>query len=134
MFMIQEDAKVVVRVIPHERQRYPTVGDWFYSGGVLYILVSDMGNEDYHTLVATHEYVEAILCQKAGISEISVTEFDLEFERRREKGEVPEFAEPGNDSQAPYYNQHQFATQIEKILSVKLGVNWEEYDAAVNAL
>ena len=134
MFNLPEDLKLVVRVIPHEQQRYPTVGDWYYSRGFLHICVSDMRNPHYHFLVAVHEWIEAVLCEKAGITEAAVTAFDLEFEERRARGEVEPFAEPGNDETAPYYNQHQLATQIEKILSVKLGVNWEEYDAAVNAL
>lgn len=132
MFLIEEDAKVVVRVIPHESQRYPTVGDWFFTNSILYIHVSDMGRQDYHHLIAIHEYFEALLCTKEGISEAAVTAFDVEFERRRALGEVE--GEPGDCEEAPYFDQHQFATQIEKIMSVKLGVNWEEYDAAVNAL
>ncbi|HEY1645805.1 MAG TPA: hypothetical protein VGF75_05550 [Candidatus Saccharimonadales bacterium] len=122
---------VSISVIPHKDQRYETVGDWLYIGNSLHIFVSDMGNDNYHQLVAIHEYIEALLCRAAGIAEEDVTAFDKAFEEKRESGNNEE---PGNDPKAPYYAQHQFATQIEKILSVKLGVDWETYDEAVNAL
>src|ERR1700744_3446700 len=116
---------VCISVIPHKDQRYETVGDWLYIGNSLHIYVSDMANNNYHMLVAFHEFIEATLCTMAGISEEEVTAFDKAFEEKRERGNTDE---PGDDRRAPYYNQHQFATQIEKILSVKLGVNWEEYN------
>lgn len=126
-----EIANVVIKVVPHGAQRYETVGDWLYLGDTLYIFISDMGVDEYHQLVAIHEYIEALLCRAADISEEDVTAFDIKFEENRPDGNTDE---PGDDPTAPYYAQHQFATQIEKLMSVKLGVNWEAYDAAVNAL
>jgi ASC-1-like (ASCH) protein len=123
--------EVVVRVIPHRGQRYETVGDWVFSGDRLNIFVSDMRNDDYHQLVAIHEYVEAILCRKAGITEESVTAFDVEFEKNRSEGNTDE---PGNDPSAPYYTQHRVATEVEKFLASYLRVDWEAYDATVNSL
>lgn len=122
---------VVIKIVPHREQRYETVGDWMYLGDTLYIFISNMGNDDYHQLVAIHEYVEALLCRKDGIKETAVTAFDIEYEKNRPEGN---FDEPGNCPAAPYYEQHQTATQIEKLMALKLGVNWEAYDAAVNSL
>lgn len=125
---------VDIKIIPHGQQRYPTVGDWLIVGERLFITVSDMGNDKYHTLVAVHEYQEAIMCHLAGIKETDVTNFDLQFEQWREEGKVGEFDEPGDDPRAPYRKQHELATVIEKSLAVALGVNWDEYDLAVNSL
>lgn len=126
--------RVVIQVIPHEAQRYPTVGDWMFMGDILYISISDMGNDKYHSLVATHEYTEAILCKEVGITDEEVTAFDREFEMWRKSGIVGEFDEPGNHEKAPYYKQHQAATEVEKKLAEVLGVDWNAYDLAVNTL
>lgn len=126
--------RVVIQVVQHDNQRYPTVGDWMFVGNILYISISDMGNDLYHTLIATHEYIEAILCKEAGITEEEVTTFDTEFEMWRKSGTVGEFDEPGNDKKAPYYRQHQAATEVEKKLAEVLGVDWNAYDLAVNTL
>lgn len=126
--------RIVIQVIPHDAQRYPTVGDWMFIGNVLYISVSNMGNDEYHMLVAVHEYTEAILCRQANITDEIVTTFDKEFEVWRKSGAVSEFDEPGDSPHAPYYVQHQAATEVEKKLAEVLGVNWNAYDMAVNTL
>jgi hypothetical protein len=53
------DMKVVMTVIPHQKQRYDTVGDWhFTSKGDLKITVSKLSDPRYETLIAVHELVE----------------------------------------------------------------------------
>jgi len=133
---------IYIDTIAHEEQRYPTVGDWWMPlrrdkpehkqyGMTLEVRVSRMSKEDHEFLVAMHEQIEAYLCYKRGISEEAVTDFDIAFEAVR----APENKdEPGNDPLAPYYKEHQFATKVERILAEELGVNWEEYNAEVNAL
>ena len=122
--------KINIETIPHTQQRYPTIGDyWDSADGVQQIKVSDMKNEDYEFLVAIHELIEKHLCRKANIKEEDITNFDIAFEKNRENGNVDE---PGNDPQAPYYIQHQFATAIEKEVARALGVDWEEYDKFVD--
>lgn len=123
-----------IKIIPHKAQRYDTVGDWIFSGEALLVTVSDMKNNHYHFLVSVHEQIEAMLCAKAGIKEEDVTNFDMQFEQWRDVGQVGEFDEPGNDPRAPYYIQHKLATKIEMELADILGVNWNEYDLAVNSL
>ena len=125
---------VHIRIIPHATQRYPTVGDWLFVDNSCLISISDMGNDEYHFLVAVHEYIEAFLCREAGISEEEVTAFDKEFERMREAGQVTNDAEPGDDGRAPYYMQHKEATRIEQKLALVLGVDWNEYDMAIRSL
>lgn len=125
---------VSIRFIDHVCQRYPTVGDWFWRHTTLHIRISDMKNDQYNMLVAVHEYIEALLCWKNNISEQSVTKFDIQFEDERAQGMHSETAEPGDDMTAPYYQQHQLATRVEKFLAAELGVDWEKYDATVNSL
>lgn len=123
-----------IRFIAHRCQRYPTVGDWFWRYTTLHIRISDMGNYKYNLLVSVHEQVEALLCWLDGVEEQAVTDFDIKFEDERAKGMHGDCDEPGDDPDAPYFKQHQTATRIERFMASELGVNWEEYDAAVNAL
>jgi len=127
--------RIVIQTIPHENQRYPTVGDWVFTNDpiadTLHVAVSEMGNQDYEFLVGIHEQIEAFLCRKAGISEEAVTAFDKEFERNRVEGNT---TEPGNDPDAPYYREHQFATSVENMLAHALRIDWDEYDKMVNSL
>lgn len=120
-----------MRSIPHESQRYETVGDWELKNNTLHIRVSDMQNDKYNVLVAIHELVEYLLCEDRGISDEVVTKFDMEFENSRL---LDNNDEPGNDPKAPYHKEHVFATKIEKMLAEELGVDWDAYDKAVWSL
>src|SRR5258708_5130314 len=129
--------------VPHHRQRYNTVGDWITDaqGRLVAIIVSDMGNEDYHLLGGVHELSEAYLRQKKKITMKDVDEFDIDYEEAREVGgqakcgcKPIENSEPGFDKHAPYRNEHEFATKVEKILASKLGVDWDIYDKKINKL
>ncbi len=115
-----------VRTVPHDQQRYSTVGDWRNEeDGIGEILVSNMGETDYEFLIAIHEQVEAYLCWKRGITDEAVTAFDVAYE-----GE----GEPGDSPEAPYRKEHVFATKLERLLAEELGVNWEDYGEATSAL
>lgn len=124
---------ITIRTIPHAAQRYPTVGDWVYNDfDDLAIRVSNMGDWRYHALVGIHELVEALLCQQRGINELAIVAFDKEFEAKRAPDDLT--SEPGHDPAAPYHDEHVFAEKIERLLAEQLGVDWESYAAAVNAL
>jgi hypothetical protein len=127
--------KIVIETIPHRDHHYPgTCGDWWVDpDGTKHIVVSDMGNEDYAFLVALHELVEQRLCEKRGITEESVTDFDVAYEQRRDNGENV-LDEPGDDLAAPYQNEHSIATGVERIVSAALGIKWAEYNEVVEAL
>lgn len=120
--------KIIFEVIPHKKQRYPTCGDYFKKNGKLNIKVSKMSFK-YELLVLVHELIEWSLIEEKGISINSIDDFDILFEEKRTDN-----SEPGNDPDAPYYEEHQFATSIEKLLAKKLRVNWTEYDKYVNSL
>ena len=124
--------KILLKTIPHSKQRYETSGDWqIAEDGSISIDVSDMGNEDYAFLVAIHEAVEVWLCQKRGITDEVVTAFDIEFERNRPEGDE---SEPGDHPDSPYRKEHFVATNIERIIAAELGVLWADYDKAVMGL
>jgi hypothetical protein len=78
-------------------------------------------------MVLIHEMVEHHLCAKRGITQQQVDEFDHDFEQRIEDGEEQKDAEPGDSDKAPYHNEHQFATIIEKMLCHELGYDWSTY-------
>ncbi len=101
----------------------------------LEIRVSDMQNNDFESLVMLHEFVEAILCKKRGISEKEVTAFDQSFEAMR--AQYPEIVgddEPGSNQRAPYYDEHLVASVTEEMLAEELKVDQAEYSKAINAL
>jgi hypothetical protein len=127
---------ISVRVISHAAQRYDTVGDWWFRTNadgceVLEIRVSSMGDTRYENLVATHEIHEAVLCRARGITELSVSKFDKNFESKRLSGDI---SEPGDDKRAPYRKEHFFATTVERLLAAELNVDWMDYDEAVMSL
>jgi hypothetical protein len=115
---------IEIRTVPQEKQRYDTLGDWFIIVSMidgsrrLGVTVTNMNNEDSEFAIAVHEMVEAYLCLKRGISGKEVDKFDMEF-----KGE----GEPGDDPEAPYYKEHQFAMKIERLIVEELGIDWEEH-------
>jgi hypothetical protein len=125
---------ILVKSIPHSEHRYPTCGDYWYEGGGYQVRVSDMGNMYYEFLVAMHEQIEYMICLRAGIREEDITAFDIMFEEERDRGLHGPDDEPGDDPRAPYYWQHQTATIVERIVCQTLGLRWEDYCAAIEAL
>jgi hypothetical protein len=117
---------VHVKIIPHKKQRYDTVGDWWFDKkGDLQIRVSRMKDRRYEQLVSLHEQVEALLCDEEGITEEEVTAFDIGFLG---------VGEPGNQTNCPYALQHKIATQFERTLAIELGVDWNSYEQEINGL
>lgn len=128
-----------IKTIPHSEQSYPTVGDYSFDPAdptTLEVRVSDTGNEDYNFAVAIHELIEAYLYLKKGDKPLEdIDEFDKKFEEMR--AAFPDLVgsdEPGDNVKAPYYPQHQMATQFERNLVAMMGLDWQEYEQAVNAL
>lgn len=128
---------IKIEFIPHETQRYPTVGDWYWSDASkseLIVRVSIMGDWRSEFAVAVHEAFEALACQSVGIEEEDVTAFDLEFEKEREAGVHDENAEPGSDPRAPYLMQHEKATVIESLVTEFTDLRWREHEENVYRL
>jgi hypothetical protein len=122
-----------IETIPHESQRYPTVGDyWLDENGVEQIRISEMMDWRYEVLVAVHEIIEMALTRHRGIAEEGITDFDIRFEQNKSQALVA--GEPGDNINAPYRKEHFFATNVERLLAAELGVDWFEYDRYVDAL
>jgi hypothetical protein len=117
--------KIIVETIPHDKQRYDTAGDWFWTGNDLNIRVSYMDDWRHVAAVAVHELVEVLLCRNKGIGQAQVDVFDTTY-----KGD----GEPGDDPQAPYRDEHCYATAVERMLIAAFGISWDEYDRKVNEL
>jgi hypothetical protein len=124
--------RILIETVPHSQQRYDTCGDWVIDAdGTWHIRVSQMpagpgSRTAFALLVGIHELIEMALCQKNGVTEKDVDDFDLHYVGNRD--------EPGDDIEAPYYREHQIAAGIERILAAELGVDWAEYEAVINAL
>lgn len=143
---------ILIDVVKHEHQRYPTVGDYYTDeAGVEHFRISDLGNTKYEHLVAIHELVERIICYHSDVTNEAIDKFDMDFEATREAKKVvlrtplllgsvsaermnELTAEPGDDPAAPYYHAHQIATVVERLLAAELGVNWNEYEKRINEL
>lgn len=123
---------VNVKIIPHKKQRYNTIGDWFYdANGNLQIRVSEMSDGRFEQLVEIHERIEVMLCEEAGVTQDMVDDFDIKWEKHRHESE---YDEPGDDPRAPYHEQHKTAMAVERMLAEKLGVDWEKYEAEMEEL
>lgn len=124
--------KITIETIPHETQRYATVGDWYYDKDeTLCIKVSALSDWRREVLVAIHELVEVVLCKHNGVSTELVDEFDIQFEKARIEGDE---SEPGDDPKAPYRKEHCVATGVERILAAELGVDWKPYEQELCSL
>jgi hypothetical protein len=117
---------VTVNVVPHAEQRYDTAGDWrVEAGGGLVVTVSDLGDHRFNLILAGHELVEALLCQRDGISEQQVDEWDRNHVSADEPGEV---------EGCPYRTQHSVADQVERWLAYLMGVDWDAYSTSFDQL
>lgn len=124
-----------IETIEHSVQNYETVGNyWEDENGVLQIRVSEMNNEMYNGMVATHELIEFLLTRHKGVKEEVITKFDLEYEEKRKRGEVEELSEPGFDNNSPYLLEHSFATSVELGMCAMAGISWNDYNKKVESL
>lgn len=102
--------KIIIETIPHVSQRYPTVGDWYFTQQnpdgvesplsdapivplhdllsdpkyVLHIKVSNLTDWRREFLIVVHELCEVGLCVNEGVSQATVDAFDMGFEKERE--------------------------------------------------
>ena len=122
-----------IQTIPHEQQRYPTVGDyWEEPGGVEQVRISELSDWRYEALVTVHELIEWFLTKHRAIAEQAISDFDIAFEQDKELGVV--LGEAGDDPRAPYRREHFFATNVERLLAAELDVDWGAYETLVDGL
>ena len=114
-----------MRVIPHAEQRYDTIGDyWEDPDGTWQIRVSDLGDWRYNFSVMLHEFVEFAAIQARGVPESEVLAFDL----------ASDWDDPGFDPEAPYHWEHVLADSIERLVSIPLGTEIADMEAAAASL
>lgn len=116
---------IIIKTIPESEQRAEVNGcDWFWDEqGNLQVRISPMSDWRYEVLLAVHEATEAIMCKFNGVSQKSVDEFDIEYDKTHTFD-----LNAGDDPAAPYKLEHTFATAIERILAGVLRVDWLTYD------
>lgn len=114
-----------IKVIPESEQRAEVNGaDWFWDDkGDLQVRVSPMSDWRREVLLGIHEAVEAVMCKHNDVSQKSVDDFDLEYDKTHTFD-----LNAGDDPAAPYVREHCVATAIERILCAELEVNWLAYD------
>ena len=111
---------IVMKVIPHQDQRYDTLGDyWIDPDGTWQFRVSDMGDWRYNFSVLLHEFVEFALLQHKSVTEESVLAFDLAVPENS-----PYAEDPGFDPKAPYHNEHVYADAMERLIAPHLGMSF----------
>jgi hypothetical protein len=125
--------RIVIDFIPHQAQRYDTLGDWFIDTSptkeqFLHINVSQLGQEMSELAIAVHEIVEAVICLQDGITDEMVDQFDFAFDAGQKAGQIWPNEEPGDSPDAPYYEQHQLATRIEREVVASVGMSWREHE------
>jgi len=116
---------IIIKVVPESEQRAEVNGaDWFWDEtGDLQVRVSPLSDWRYEVLLGLHEAVEAIMCKHNGVTQKSVDDFDLEFDKTHAFD-----VNAGDDPFAPYRHEHCLATAIERILCAELDVVWKTYD------
>lgn len=118
-------------VIPSICQNYPTAGDYENAGSEKYpfwkIKIAQMPDWRHEALLLIHELTEMLLTAHDGIDWKDITEWDT-------LGAGKDSDDPGALPDAPYHRQHMKAEQIEKQLAEWLGVDWAEYNTALDAL
>ena len=117
--------KIKIDFISQSKQRYDTVGDYFFKKGILHFRITKTGNQVYDRILLMHEMIEQFLTQFKGVTDKEVDEFDFDF-----KGK----GEPGDDPKCPYRNEHSIATAVERIICGHLGICWKTYDDYVGKL
>jgi hypothetical protein len=115
--------RIVINFIPHNNQRYNTIGDYYESGqiGEVHINISEMKDKRYEFLVAIHELVEMCLCDVSGIKNDVIDNYD-------KKAEQQGILDPGMEAESPYHHEHVAATGVEMLLANEMNVNWANYE------
>jgi len=124
--------KINVEFVPHSSQNYDTCGDYgIDENGDWWIKVSELGHPMYNLAVSLHEITEFALTQYRGISEESITKFDIDFEKNRPIGFT---GECGDNPNAPYKLEHRFAENIERQFILESGLDWFAYDKKMQSV
>lgn len=112
---------------PHDTQNYDTAGNYEDLKGVWYVDVSHLPDWRMEFLIALHELVEMALTKNNGVDWKDIDYFDTE-------GGGKDHPDPGSLETAPYHKEHMAAERLERKMAELLGVEWETYNQALDAL
>lgn len=118
---------IVACTTPHNLQSYDTAGDYGDEGRTWFISVSRLPDWRYEACVMIHELVEMFLTRHHGVRWTDIDDFDI-------IGAGKNHPDPGSLTEAPYHNEHMLAEQLEKKFAKMIGVDWDEYNKALDAL
>jgi hypothetical protein len=122
----------MIETVPFSEIPNAQCGDWRRENdGTLHIRVAREIGDESAVLVALHELIEVVLCEKRGISCASVDAFDAVFEAGRNPGDN---SEAGDDPAAPYRREHFAATNFERLMAAEMGVCWKSHEERILAL
>jgi len=123
--------KIILEVIPHEKQRLNEQGDWWWDGDTLQVRASELGDWRYNFLLLAHEMDEAVFCRYNHITTTMVDQDQIWASQHPEIENNPDSFSgyPGSCLQV----QHNDALALEWIRSRILGVNWQDYGDAYSA-
>lgn len=118
-----------LKSVPKQLVRSDQAGDWTYGkdGQLIATVVEQRFSPESELAVAIHELIEGYLCWRSGTTDEQVVKFDNLYEDERSHGHHGEYDEPGDDERAPYKQEHQAATHVERAVCHALGITWEEH-------
>lgn len=114
--------KIIIQDVPKKDIPRGDVGNYKITPEAFVIEVASMQDWRYEALLGLHEYIESLLVHHKGIDFKEIDDWDEHNDRM------------GSDPNAPYHKEHVFAENIERLFAECLGVNWEEYDKAIDSL
>jgi hypothetical protein len=114
--------RILIESKPKKEIPRDDLGDYFEQDGTLYIHMVETKDWRHEALVAFHEFVESLLLKHAGIPYAQVDLWDEDHE------------EKGDSLDAPYHAQHVAAENLERLFAQQLGVEWEDYEQALEDL
>lgn len=125
--------KIKVEIVPLKKQRYETLGDYFYDKNkTLNFKITDTGNPLWNKMVLIHELIEQTLTEAKGIKEQIISKHDLEFEKLIKDGLVEPDAEPGEHKNSPYRQEHILAELVERLMLNHLNqLSFKEYNEKI---
>ena len=112
-----------IKFIPHNEQRYNTLGDYYESKHALHFRITQFPDHpEYSYAILFHELLEKFRNDQLGIKDADVDKFDIDH---------PELDDPGWSKDAPYFKTHCEGDLIERLFIVLSGANWVDYEAKV---
>ncbi|MDE2020738.1 MAG: hypothetical protein KGJ13_10415, partial [Patescibacteria group bacterium] len=78
-----------LKIIPHHKQRFTTLGDWKMCGNTLRVRISRLSDWRFEMAVFAHEFLEFIITHHQGITTKECDKFDAWFETQYDQGLMP---------------------------------------------